>query len=755
MFTGEIIKGIAERVENPNVEIPKNIKNYKPLDHYVINVPTELVEEKVNNKVYLSDFLLDLGDNCIFEKQLTGCGGTTLALDDERNCIIVMPRINSVISKEVVRDGNHEILLNQDGTPISRPDTLCIYSGHNDSYDVLKEYIDEHTSTGLPVKIVCTYDHLYKLLNRLRGKNDDGTESDSNRTSIGLNWSDWFLYIDEMQAVNDAYGDRQKGEKKSSHIERKVRIRKMLKCIGYFKHVVFITATPLKEEYFFQEIFDAEIPEPQIGNDPFKQTKRFSVVKVIFPKECIRQDSVIRHRTKRVSASVAKHLQEAYIKNENYKANAHVFINSIDGILEIIRRLNVVENGRRIKIVCGQNEENKEEIKESIKKMIEDRMKRDKSALTFEDYIKANECEHLYKEPVSSINEPPKRINFYTSTAFEGADIFDPNGKIIVVSYGFRAKTMYDISTKFLQIAGRIRDIKFNRIEFFFDGVRYEKDENGKSDFAPDDEEAIGYREYLLHDKNSPEEYRRKTLNLLYSANKLDDYYISQGEDGNFFYDIMLENNDRIKNDVWNDYKILSNKVIDPKLNPFSKNGLQFLDEPTDEMQELISEIAMFPKKRFDSKTLTEVYLYLKKKELVGLPFNIDENAAIDIIDEKYHHIIAASMILGADRLSSAGLSKDELLKETRNAVIVGSGEDNTIKNIKDFLAKWVRVGDFMSAQEKKRVAQDATKKFGVKIKIEDFFDVVLKTTRDKRFCNNGETKKIPFIIGWKQTLFD
>ena len=43
--------------------------------------------------------------NCIFDKGRTGCGGTELALRNNKNTIIVMPYVNLVINKEVQHDG--------------------------------------------------------------------------------------------------------------------------------------------------------------------------------------------------------------------------------------------------------------------------------------------------------------------------------------------------------------------------------------------------------------------------------------------------------------------------------------------------------------------------------------------------------------------------------------------------------------------------------------------------------------------------
>lgn len=51
-----------------------------------------------------------------------------------------------------------------------------------------------------------------------------------------------------------------------------------------------------------------------------------------------------------------------------------------------------------------------------------------------------------------------EKYNFYTSTAFEGCDIFDPQGKTIILCDTNIATTILDISTLIRQICGRLRD---------------------------------------------------------------------------------------------------------------------------------------------------------------------------------------------------------------------------------------------------------------------------------------------------------
>ena len=78
---------------------------------------------------------------------------------------------------------------------------------------------------------------------------------------------------------------------------------------------------------------------------------------------------------------------------------------------------------------------------------------------------------------IGNAGDPPKAINFYTSTCFEGQDIFDEIGETIIVSDALKRQTMMDISTSFIQIAGRIRNSKYkNQVTQIFSNSRYRRD---------------------------------------------------------------------------------------------------------------------------------------------------------------------------------------------------------------------------------------------------------------------------------------
>ena len=75
--------------------------------------------------------------------------------------------------------------------------------------------------------------------------------------------------------------------------------------------------------------------------------------------------------------------------------------------------------------------------------------------------------------PISMPNGRPCKINFYTSTSFEGCDVFDKVGRTYIVSDGTAVHSMLDISTTIRQIAGRIRDTRYKEIKHIFSTVRY------------------------------------------------------------------------------------------------------------------------------------------------------------------------------------------------------------------------------------------------------------------------------------------
>ena len=117
-------------------------------------------------------------------------------------------------------------------------------------------------------------------------------------------------------------------------------------------------------------------------------------------------------------------------------------MNSVTFIGKVIRHVKLTPD--QVKIVCSQSGESYDRNKEKI-----------------DGY------------PISTPSGEPCKINFYTSTAFEGCDIYDKQGKIYVVSDGTARHHLLDVSTTIRQIAGRIRDTRYKEITHIFSTVRY------------------------------------------------------------------------------------------------------------------------------------------------------------------------------------------------------------------------------------------------------------------------------------------
>lgn len=126
--------------------------------------------------------------------------------------------------------------------------------------------------------------------------------------------------------------------------------------------------------------------------------------------------------------------------------NLHIFVNSVDFIASVIKRLNLSSD--LIKVVCSNNTNLGKGKKSNQKKLGED---------------------YKIEKPL----DPVKRINFYTSTCFEGCDIYDSNGRVYIVSDGNRKHTQLDISTLLIQICGRVRNCQYKKVTHIFSYTRY------------------------------------------------------------------------------------------------------------------------------------------------------------------------------------------------------------------------------------------------------------------------------------------
>ncbi|MGF2634907.1 DEAD/DEAH box helicase family protein [Acinetobacter johnsonii] len=356
------------------------------LQDLIINSTSTISQNKEENSITifaghskekLSNLIKDFPENCYVNKQITGCGGTTLVLRNAVNYVVLVPYINLLKSK--VAD-NQDIV-----------DLIGVY-GETDSEEITA-YLE---SGAEPKKIVCTYDSLPKLL----------------RTK-GFNPKAFKLLVDEAHTLVNL------GSFKAATCEF------VLQNYTKFASYVFLTATPTKREYF---------PEALI-NVPLCTIQWDDVRNVKFNLQNIEQGIGLNN--------ALFGLCYDYLLGK-IEGNAHIFYNSVSEIASVLGKLKDVvdkETGKNlfdpndIRVVCSKSGTNQK---------------------TFNSRLGTKWAS------IADITDPVRKINLYTSTAFEGADVLDEEGQTYIIINGVRDATKVDFHVLVPQIVGRIRNTKYN-----------------------------------------------------------------------------------------------------------------------------------------------------------------------------------------------------------------------------------------------------------------------------------------------------
>ena len=127
--------------------------------------------------------------------------------------------------------------------------------------------------------------------------------------------------------------------------------------------------------------------------------------------------------------------------------NLHIFVNSVEFIAKVIDLAKLAPE--QVKTVCSTSGDNAEVNRRKLGKAY----------------------------AIGQPSDPVRKINFYTSTCFEGCDLYDENGVTFIVSDGNKSHTLLDISTLFTQICGRLRDSKYKgEIIHVYSTTKYSRD---------------------------------------------------------------------------------------------------------------------------------------------------------------------------------------------------------------------------------------------------------------------------------------
>ena len=579
-----------------------------------------------NQKVYLSDFMqLSQMYNTVFNKSVTGIGGTSLALDSDENIIILMPFIEVVNNKEGYN-----------------ADTFTVKGG------VTVASLAKYLKTAKTRKIVSTYDGLSKIIEAY--------------SKAKIDISDDFLLVDEWQVMFSQY------------IFRNPTMKYLLSQIKNFNKVCLMTATPIKKEWWFEEI--KHLTELELDyNLPTVAVRHF---------KC---QNIMNEAT-------------AIIKHHDDDKNLHFFCNSVDFIRDVLKQSKL--KPEEVRIICSTGSE------------------KNKVKLTG------------YK--IESTKDTVKKVNFYTSTCFEGCDIFDENGKIYVLCDGNRTHTLVDIATTLPQIAGRIRDIKDGSIDLLYTSSRY-IDVTEEEFTASVEANKQRAKELLTF---------WETFRDVADVEKLNCYYL--GVNSHTVKDKISGKNKEIINNVEFDEALLNLDSYNYAINHTYSIKANLIGE----LSENFTPITI-------QKQWAEQLEELEQERVNRMSFREKVLSYVELSEAKFSFMPEYDKVV-RDAVSILGLSRIEELNfhkgDVEKALISKSDISEANKIMKMLLKDGLRAGVSKTNAELKQILSDIYSKLGIKkaataTQIEKYFDVTSTkiTVEDKRVSGYKLTgQKIVFI---------
>ena len=250
----------------------------------------------------------DLPHNCIFNKVITGCGGTTVALSNNECYIIAVPT-QELIKNKIKRDeagvGTYT-LQNGETREIFG---LFGYSSYMMKKD-LRDYIESHEIK----KIMCTYDKMEMLLYFIDPK-------------------DYRLLVDEYHTLLKAYSFREKA------------INRVFSTYRMYKSFCFMSATPIMPDFKPSLLDDVEEVMAEWNN-----VEKITVNLQYSNKPFLTAANIIN-----------RYKADGFIEvNGNKSYEAFFFINSVNEICKILKHCNLTNDNARI--ICADTEDNRKKL---------------------------------------------------------------------------------------------------------------------------------------------------------------------------------------------------------------------------------------------------------------------------------------------------------------------------------------------------------------------------------------------------------
>ena len=250
--------------------------------------------------------LEDLPHNCIFNKVVTGCGGTTVVLQNTEDYVIAVPTTELIINKTDITMAGISRLAYKGIRPFG------LFGRFDDAAErKLKDYLN---SSGTK-KIMCTYDKVPRLMEYIKP-------------------TDNRLLVDEYQCLLKAYSYRQKA------------IDGVLDNFRAFKSFCFMSATPITPDFVPDCLKDVPVKEADWGEDP-------ATLKV----ELLRTNKPYTMAANIIN----KYKLDGYYEQNGHKSyEAFFFINSVKDIAGILNHCHLTNDEARI--ICADTPENREKL---------------------------------------------------------------------------------------------------------------------------------------------------------------------------------------------------------------------------------------------------------------------------------------------------------------------------------------------------------------------------------------------------------
>lgn len=210
------------------------------------------------------------------------------------------------------------------------------------------------------------------------------------------------VLVDEFHNILDNYGFR------------KQAIDDLIKTADRFDYITYMSATPIND--MFIPNFLKEKPYTIIEWDELPKIKVMSL-NHHSPIECALK---LIAKFREVDGLLFTQINGSFAKVKEL----FIYVNSVKDIATICKSLDVRSDD--VKVVCSDKIWNKRILGRLNLK-------------------------------IGKINDPNKKLNFFTSKAFAGANLFSNSGLVIVLSNSSKKHTLIDLETSLYQIYGRLR----------------------------------------------------------------------------------------------------------------------------------------------------------------------------------------------------------------------------------------------------------------------------------------------------------